>query len=123
MQSVNVDQLKLVIDSQHVCKSTFIQTVCVSKWNGHPNSWDGLVHVFNVTGHPVARRAYAWASPIAGSGAPRYFAVLHQGRVRSPADAVKAAVSAIQSQAQPTGVAAPRPACIIDPLLLAAAAR
>jgi hypothetical protein len=30
--------------------------------------WDGIVHVFKIDGHPQARKAYAWSSPIEGSG-------------------------------------------------------
>jgi len=35
-------------------------------------------------------------APIQGSKAPRYFAVLHQGHIKGPGDAVTAAVAAIK---------------------------
>jgi hypothetical protein len=54
--------------------------------------WEGVVHVFDLSGHPVASTAYAWSSPIEGSGKRRFFAVLHQGPIKSPADAVRAAI-------------------------------
>jgi hypothetical protein len=44
--------------------------------------------------HPTASRAYAWSSPIEGSDKRRFFAVLHQGPVESPVDAVRAAIVA-----------------------------
>jgi hypothetical protein len=47
-------------------------------------------------GHPTASRAYAWSSPIEGSDKRRFFAVLHQGLVKSPVDAVRAAIVAEQ---------------------------
>lgn len=96
MQSVSVETLAQVIESQHGGKGAFVRSVRVVKPKGDSNAWDGVVHVFNLTDHPTARRAYAWASPIQGSKAPRYFAVLHQGQVKGPGDAVTAVVAAIK---------------------------
>lgn len=42
----------------------------------------------------MATRAYAWSSPIEGSDKRRFFAVLQIGGIKSPADAVRAAVVA-----------------------------
>jgi hypothetical protein len=50
--------------------------------------WEGVVH------HPKATRAYAWSSPIEGSNRRRFYAVLHLGGIRSPLDAVRAAIVA-----------------------------
>jgi hypothetical protein len=44
----------------------------------------------------TATRAYAWSSPIEGSEKRRFFAVLHQGPVTSPVEAVRAAIVAEQ---------------------------
>jgi hypothetical protein len=56
--------------------------------------WEGVVHVFDLEGHPKATRAYAWSSPIEGSNRRRFYAVLHLGGIRSPLDAVRAAIVA-----------------------------
>jgi hypothetical protein len=56
--------------------------------------WEGVVHVFDLAGHRKATRAYAWSFPIAGSTKRRFFTVLHMGRIRSPLDAVRAAIAA-----------------------------
>jgi hypothetical protein len=96
MERVAVETLAKVIESQHGGKGAFVRSILVAKPKDDRNAWDGVVHVFNLTGHPTARRAYAWATPIQGSKAPRYFAVLHQGQVRGPGDAVTAAVAAIK---------------------------
>ena len=56
--------------------------------------WDGVVHVFDLSGHPTATRAYAWSSPIEGSTKRRFYAVLHVPPISSPADAVRAAIVA-----------------------------
>ena len=53
-----------------------------------------MVHVFDLAGNPNATRAYAWSSPIEGSDKRRFFAVLHIGAIRSPVDAVRAAIVA-----------------------------
>ena len=54
--------------------------------------WDGAVAVFDLDGCQNAMRAYAWSSPIEGSTKRRFFSVLHLGDIRSPQDAVKAAI-------------------------------
>jgi hypothetical protein len=57
-------------------------------------AWEGVVHVFDLEGHPTAKRAYAWSSPIEGSEKRRFFAVLQLGAIKSPVDAVRAAIVA-----------------------------
>ena len=59
--------------------------------------WEGVVHVFDLEGHPKATRAYAWSSPIDGSTKRRFFAVLQMGSIKSPIDAVRAAIVAEQN--------------------------
>jgi len=61
--------------------------------------WEGVVHVFDLDGHPRATRAYAWSSPVEGSDRRRFYAVLHLGGIRSPLDAVRAAIVAERRQA------------------------
>jgi hypothetical protein len=56
--------------------------------------WEGVVHVFDLEGYPPATRVYAWSSPIEDSTKRRFFAVLHCGPVKSPQDAVRAAIVA-----------------------------
>jgi hypothetical protein len=57
-------------------------------------SYGGTVHVFDLEGHLKATRAYGWSSPIEGSDKRRVYAVLHLGSIRSPLDAVRAAIVA-----------------------------
>jgi hypothetical protein len=118
MQSVNLDLLTQVIENQHGAKGVFHQSVRVAKWNGNASSWDGMVHVFNVSGHPTARRAFAWSSPIAGSQGSRYFAVLQSPRIKTPHDAARAAAAAIHDHGNPPPQRQETPAVIINPLLL-----
>jgi hypothetical protein len=95
MEDVSADQLKRVIELQHGGTGVFVQSVRVHK-TAAKGEWDGVVHVFDLKDNPKANRAYAWAAPIKGGTKPRYFAVLHQGRIKGPADAVKAAAAAIE---------------------------
>jgi hypothetical protein len=76
--------------------ATLAQSVPVKETHAGAVVWEGIVHVFDLAGHPTASRAYAWSSPIEGTHKRRFFAVLHQGPVRSPADAVRAAIVAQQ---------------------------
>jgi hypothetical protein len=48
----------------------------------------------DIAGHAQALRAYAWSSPIEGSENRRFHAVLHLGGIKSPTDAVRAAIVA-----------------------------
>ena len=63
--------------------------------------WEGVVHVFDLEGHPKATRAYAWSSPIEGSTKRRFFAVLGIPPIMSPLDAVRAAI--VQESRAPKG--------------------
>lgn len=91
-----LDQLQKVVESQHGGTATLVQSVPVKETHAGAVVWEGVVHVFDLAGHPTASRAYAWSSPIEGSDKRRFFAVLHQGPVKSPVDAVRAAIVAEQ---------------------------
>ena len=90
----NADELKLAIESQHGGTATLIQAVPVKETFEGQTVWEGIVHVFDLSGHPKATRAYAWSSPIEGSSKRRFFAVLHIPPIETPLDAVRAAIVA-----------------------------
>jgi hypothetical protein len=92
MNEATPDQLKRAVETQHGCTATYVQSVPVKETFGDKTVWEGAVHVFKINGHPRARRAYAWSSPIEGSDKRRFFAVLHQPPITSPLDAVRAAI-------------------------------
>lgn len=76
----------------HGGSAVLAQSVPVlESFNGKP-MWEGVVHVFDLDGHPKATRAYAWSSPIEGSTKRKFFAVLHVPPVDSPQKAVRAAI-------------------------------
>lgn len=75
------------------CESKYVETVTVSQpflSFRHNTVWQGEVAVFEVYGHPKARRAYAWAN----NEEARYVVVLEIPPVSSPQTAVQAAIAA-----------------------------
>ena len=82
------------VESQHGGKATFSQTVPVRETFEGKTVWEGVVHVFDLADNPQATRAYAWSSPIEGSDKRRVFAVLQLGAIKTPRDAVRAAIVA-----------------------------
>ena len=94
MPGTNIEQLKQAVESQHGGKATPTDSVSVKETFHGRAVWEGVVHVFDLDNHPSATIAYAWSSPIEGSTKRRHFAVLHLGGIRSPQDAVRAAIVA-----------------------------
>src|ERR1700738_2438969 len=94
MGEVAADQLKRAVETQHGGTATLAQSVPVLETFQGQTVWEGVVHVFDLAGHPKATRAYAWSSPIEGSTKRRFFAVLHTERINSPPAAARAALVA-----------------------------
>lgn len=86
------NQLLQAVESMHHCKARLTQSVPVKETHDATTVWEGVVHVFDLEGHPMASTAYAWSSPIEGSNKRRFFAVLHLPPVTSPVEAVRAAI-------------------------------
>ena len=94
MDEVSTDQLKHAVESQNSCRATLARTVPIREFHQGQLVWQGVVHVFDLEGHPKATRAYAWSAAIDGSTKRRYYAVLQLGGIKTPLDAVRAAVVA-----------------------------
>lgn len=92
MNDVTPNELLRAVEHQHDCKARLVQSVPVKETQGADTVWEGVVHVFEIYGNAKATTAYAWSSPIEGSDKRRFFAVLHTGPVKSPLDAVRAAI-------------------------------
>ena len=94
---IEADQLQKAIEGLHRCSARLVRSVPVKETHDGDAVWDGVVHVFDLEGHPTASRVYAWSSPIEGTpDQRRFFAVLHQPPVTSPAAAVRASIAAEQ---------------------------
>lgn len=92
MAEVPIEALRQAIRDLHGCDSTWVESVEVRElFEGQP-VWEGYVQVFDLRGHPMATRCYAWSHTVDDSDKRRFVVVLHQPPVDSPAAAVRAAI-------------------------------
>src|SRR5208282_4825356 len=87
---VSSDELRSAVERMHGGSATLAQSVPVKETFEGKTVWEGVVHAFDLAGHPKAVRAYAWSSPIEGGTKRRFFAVLHMPPIDSPLKAVRA---------------------------------
>jgi hypothetical protein len=76
----------------HGCDADYIETVPVVEEFQGEMVWQGDVEVFDIRGHPTAKRGYGWGYVTSDEGGRRYFTVLELPPVDSPQAAVKAAI-------------------------------
>ncbi len=93
---IEASELQKAVERMHTCKAMLAQSVPVTETFEGKTVWEGVVHVFDLKGHLTANRAYAWSWPIEASDKRRFFAVLHQGPITSPLEAVRMAIVAEQ---------------------------
>lgn len=84
--------LERAILNLHGCKAKWVESVPVKEVFKGETVWDGVVQVFDLEDHPTAKRAYTWSHSVRHSRKRKFFAVLHQGPVKSAQQAVKAAI-------------------------------
>jgi hypothetical protein len=96
MIETDYDELRIAVERMHGGSATLVQSVPTRESFEGNIVWEGVVHVFDLSGHPTTTRAYAWSSPIEGSTKRRLVAVLHTARINSPLEAVRAAIVAEQ---------------------------
>jgi hypothetical protein len=66
---VGAEELRTAVERQQGGKARLLESVAVSEeFEGRP-VWQGIVHVFELEGHPTATRAYAWSSSRAATSA------------------------------------------------------
>jgi hypothetical protein len=80
----------------HGCKAAHDTSQVVMEQFRGQTVWDGIVEVFNLTGHPKAKRCYAWS--FLDNGEPRYVTVLELPPVDSACTAVRAAIASGQQK-------------------------
>jgi hypothetical protein len=79
----------------HNCGATWRETVPVHEIFRGETVWRGDVEVFDLNGHPRAKRAYAWSHPEGGGDkGERFVAVLEVPPVNSAITAVWASIVA-----------------------------
>jgi len=96
-----IKALQKAIFDLHGCKAIWIESVPVKEVFKGKTVWEGVVQVFDLEGHPKAKRCYAWSHELEGSRKRRFFAVLHQEPVDSPEKAVRASIVQINRIMEP----------------------
>jgi hypothetical protein len=97
-----IERLEQVITHLHSAVPTWRESVPVHEVFRGQTVWKGNVEVFDLAGHPKAKRCYAWSYPERGVDQDEKFvAVLELPPVVSPETAVRAAIVS-ESKAKPT---------------------
>jgi hypothetical protein len=92
MQS-HIKELGETIHRLHGAKAKHVASVSVKEVFNGQTVWDGVVEVFDLTGHPKTDKAYAWAHDTDDPLHPkRHVTVLHIPPVTSPELAVRATI-------------------------------
>lgn len=77
----------------HNCSATWRESVPVQEVFKGKTLWKGNVEVFDLAGHPKAKRAYGWSHPEGKDNqGERFVTVLEIPPVDSPQTAVKIAI-------------------------------
>jgi hypothetical protein len=84
-----IDRLRLTVEHLHNCSALHAGSLPVKEVFSGQTVWEGDVEVFNLVGHPKAKRCYGWSF-----GEPEEFiTILELPPVDSPETAVKVAVA------------------------------
>ena len=89
--NADLTSLRKAILDLHGCESTWIETVHIKETFQDQDVWEGDIEVFDLHGHDLASKCYAWSYPTKG-GKHRFYAVLHIPPVDSALKAVQAAI-------------------------------
>jgi hypothetical protein len=90
-----LERLKLAVEHLHNCSAFHRRTVPVSEVFQGKTIWQGSVEVFDLVGHPKAKRAYGWSHPDGPDDKnERFVTVLELPPVDSAQSAVKVAIVA-----------------------------
>jgi len=89
--SERIENLRTAIETMHQCKAVHERSAVVVEGFGNITVWEGVVESFALTGHPKAKRCYAWSYQ--DKGETEYVNVLQIPLVVSPQTAVQAAIA------------------------------
>jgi hypothetical protein len=88
-------RLEVTVSQLHNCGAAWRETVPVHEVFQGQTVWQGEVEVFDLTGHPKAKRAYAWSHREGQNDeGERFVTVLEIPPVVSPITAVRASIMA-----------------------------
>ena len=89
----DIEELQSVIRRLHGVESKHIESVPIKETFQGQTIWEGVVEVFELVGHPSAKRLYAWSHQTDDPAHPwRHVTVLHSHPIQSARDAVRAAI-------------------------------
>lgn len=89
----HIQELRETILRLHGADATHVESVPVKETFQGKTIWDGIVEVFELSGHPKATRLYAWTHATDDPKKPkRHVTVLHVAPITSAVEAVRAAI-------------------------------
>ena len=90
-----LERLKLAVEHLHKCGAVHAASVFVHEVFRGETVWNGVVEVFDLTGHPKAKRAYGWSHKDGKDDLDeRFVAVLEIPPVESAETAVRVSIVA-----------------------------
>ena len=95
MAEVEADQLREAVERMHSGSAQLSQSVPVRETFESKTAWEGVVHVFDLTGHPTTTRAYAFLAD-RGTHKAAVLCRAPSAAGRYPRAAVRAAIVAEQ---------------------------
>lgn len=88
-------EAKSAVERSHNCTAAHLETVPICEVFQGRTAWEGEVEVFALTGHPKAKRAYAWGySNEKRGGKLDFVTVLEIPPVKSAQSAVQTVIAA-----------------------------
>jgi hypothetical protein len=88
-------RVQVAVSQLHNCGASYRETVPVHEVFRGQTVWQGEVEVFDLTGHPKAKRAYAWSHREGKNDeGERFVAVLEIPPVENAVTAVRASIVA-----------------------------
>jgi hypothetical protein len=86
-------RIQVAIQQLHKCGAIYRKTVPVREVFRGKTIWEGDVEVFDINGHPTAKRCYGWSHAEGNNDdGERFVTVLEIPPVSSPETAVKVAI-------------------------------
>ena len=86
-----IGNIRDAVEAMHECKAFHEGSFPVVEMFGSQTVWEGVVEAFKLSGHPKAKRCFAWS--YLDEGDIRYLGVLELPPVSSPQTAVRAAIA------------------------------
>lgn len=96
--SERIERIKKAVEQREKCMARHLHSAPVIQKHAGETVWGGVVETFDLSGHPTAKRAYAWERQKDEKGDAEYTIVLGVGAVTSPQAAVQGVIKAMLRQ-------------------------